>query len=219
VKIGTPAKVVVINKGLLKTTRELRETKTYRISNSDATPRAVVIEHPAREGWALASAVKPDESSASFHRFKINVGPHSGAQLVVEEVHPEKAEMALTNLDANFVEVLTKQDRVTPAMSQAFRRVLDQKAVIGGLETQIGARQTEVNSIESDQQRLRENMKALKGSPEERPLMERYTRQLNSQEDRLTTLHSEITALQKQRDEAGNQLDSILNEISLKESF
>ena len=108
---------------------------------------------------------------------------------------------------------------MTPAMSQALRRVLDQKAVIAGLETQIGAHQTEVNSIENDQQRLRENMKALKGSPEERALVERYTRQLNSQEDRLATLRNETAALQKQREEAGNQLDNILNEISLKETF
>ena len=91
--------------------------------------------------------------------------------------------------------------------------------MIAGLETQIGAHQTEANSIENDQQRLRENMKALRGSPEERALVERYTRQLNSQEDRLATLRSETAALQKQREEAGNQLDSILNEISLKERF
>ncbi|HXJ91426.1 MAG TPA: carboxypeptidase regulatory-like domain-containing protein [Terriglobia bacterium] len=214
-----PVSLVVINKGVMRTTHELRETKTYRISNSDVTLRDVVIEHPARDGWTLASQIKPDESSASFHRFKVNVGPHSGAKLVVEEVHPESSETALTNLDASFVELLTKQDRMTPAMSTAFRRVLDQKAVIAGLEAQIGARQTEVNSIENDQQRLRENMKALKGSPEERALVERYTHQLNSQEDRLATLHGETAALQKQREEAGNQLDNILNEISLKESF
>jgi hypothetical protein len=214
-----PVSLVVINKGVMTTTRELRDTKTYHVSNSDSAPREVVIEHPVRDGWTLASAVKPDESSASFRRFKVPVGPHSGAELAVEEVHPESSEIALSNLDENFVELLTKQVRMTPAMNQAFRRVLDQKTIIAGLETQIGARQTEINSIETDQSRLRENMKALKGSPEERALVERYTRQLNSQEDRLATLHSEIARLQKQREEAGDQLDTILNEISLKETF
>ena len=42
--------------------------------------------------------------------------------------------------------------------------------------------------IFDDQQRLRENMKSLKGSAEEKKLLERYTQQLDAQETRLEAL-------------------------------
>ena len=42
----------------------------------------------------------------------------------------------------------------------------------------------QVTNISDDQQRVRENMKALKGSAEEKALIERYVRELNEQEDR-----------------------------------
>jgi hypothetical protein len=43
----------------------------------------------------------------------------------------------------------------------------------------------ETQSIAADQERVRENMRALRGSSEEKQLLQRYTRQLNQQEDRL----------------------------------
>ena len=37
-------------------------SRTYKISNSDATSREVVMEHPARPEWKLADNLKPEES-------------------------------------------------------------------------------------------------------------------------------------------------------------
>lgn len=214
-----PVSKVEINKGVMLTTKEERETKTYTVSNSDSSTREVIIEHPARPGWKLADNLKPEESSASFHRFKVIVDGKSSARLVVEEHHPEIAELALTNLTSDGVAVLAQQQRVTPAMQEAFKRVLDQKTAIANLDAQLKARQQEVESIGTDQARIRENMKALKGSSEERALVERYTRQLNDQEDRLAALRTEIAGLKERRRQAGERLDQILSEITLTETF
>jgi hypothetical protein len=214
-----PISKIVINKGVMLTTREQRATKTYKLFNSDVSARAVIIEHPARDEWKLAPDLKPEESSASFYRFRVKVTPNQTAQLVVEEHKPETTEMALTNLTSDQVEVLTKQQRVTPAMEQAFRKVLDQKNGIAALDAQIQTRQQELDAIGADQSRLRENMKALKGSPEEKTLTERYTRELNAQEDRLATLHSQVSELKEKREQAAQRLDQTLSEISLNETF
>jgi chromosome segregation ATPase len=90
---------------------------------------------------------------------------------------------------------------------------------VDSLGTQIKARQREVETITKDQARLRENMKALKGSAEEKALLQRYTRQLDSQEDRLNTLTKEISDLQEKQTQARNQLDQIVQQITLDESF
>jgi hypothetical protein len=216
---NNPISKIVINKGVMVTTREQRQSKTYKISNSDVLPREVVIEHPARSPWKLADNLKPEESSASFYRFRVKVNPKQSAELVVEEHKPETATLALTNLTSDRVEVLTRQQRVTPAMEQAFRRVLDQKTAIADLDAQLQARQREIDAMDADQARLRENMKALKGSAEEKALIERYTRELNAQEDRLAALHSQISELRGKREQAAQRLDQILNEISLSETF
>ena len=163
--------------------------------------------------------MKPEETSASFHRFRVKVGPQKSAQLVVEEYHPLETELALTNLTSDHIAMLVEQKRMTPAMEQALKRVLDQKGVIAGLDAQLSSRQQDVDSIAADQARIRENMKALKGSPEEKALLQRYTRQLDEQEDRLTALRSQIADLKVKRQQASQQLDQILAEISLDESF
>jgi hypothetical protein len=57
-----------------------------------------------------------------------------------------------------------------------------------------------VDHIVDDQNRLRENMKALRGSPEEKALLQRYTKQLDDQETRLDSLRKKIQETEEQRD-------------------
>jgi predicted nucleic acid-binding Zn-ribbon protein len=108
---------------------------------------------------------------------------------------------------------------MTPALQQAFRRVLDQKNAIGRIQSQIESRQHELGTINKDQARIRENMKALKGSAEEKALLQRYTRQLDSQEDRLSALNKEIADLQQKQSQEQQKLGDMVQQIALDESF
>ena len=104
-------------------------------------------------------------------------------------------------------------------MQEVFRRVLDQKNQVTSLETKLKSNQQEVEAITQDQARLRENMKALKGSAEEKALLQRYTRQLDSQEDRLNTLNKEISDLQSKHAQEQGKLDRMVQEITMDESL
>ena len=127
--------------------------------------------------------------------------------------------MELSDVSDDEVTLLTEQKRMTPELKQAIKRVLDQKGVIDALDKQIRIRQQEEKSIAGDQGRIRENMKALKGSLEEKALLQRYTHQLDEQEDRLAALRSQMADLTAKRQQAADQFDKILAEISLDESF
>jgi hypothetical protein len=214
-----PYSRLVIAKGVMTLTREDRQTKSYTISNSDTASRDVIIEHPDRPDWNLAIGLKPEETTASFYRFRVKVEPKTSQKLVVEEYQPVTSQVELTDLPSGFVGVLTEQKRLTPAIEQAIKRVLDQKGVIAAFDEQIKTRQQEESSIGNDQSRIRENMKALKGSPEEKALLQRYTHQLDEQEDRLAALRSQTADLKAKRQQASDQLDKILAEISLDERF
>jgi hypothetical protein len=214
-----PSTHVRIAKGIMILTHEQRENRKYTLHNSDTTPRQVVIEHPAREGWKLAEGAKPEETSASFLRFRVGVGPGKTENLEIEEYHPEDTEYELSELDDKQVTLITQQKAITPALQEVFRKVLAQRNQVDSLEAQIKQRQQEVEAITKDQARLRENMKALKGSPEEKALLQRYTHQLDSQEDRLGTLSKEISDLQEKSTQASEQLDQMVQQVTLDESF
>jgi hypothetical protein len=214
-----PVTRIHIVKGLMYLTREQNDSRKYSLHNADAAPREVVIEHPARENWKLSEGPKPEETSASYLRFRVAVPAGQTANLQIAEYHPESSEFALTNLDEKQIALITQQRQITPAMQEAFRRVLDQKNKVDSLGAQIKARQHEIESITKDQARVRENMKALKGSAEEKALLQRYAHHLDAQEDRLNALNKEISDLQEKQTQARNQLDQIVQQITLDESF
>jgi len=214
-----PITRIRIVKGLMYIIREQRDSRKYTLHNADTNARDVVIEHPARENWKLVTGPKPEEISASYLRFRVPVPAGQTGELHIEEYHPESSEFALTNLDEKQVAFITQQRQITPAMQDAFRRVLEQKNKVDSLGTQIKNRQHEVEAITKDQARLRENMKALKGSAEEKALLQRYTHQLETQEDRLNALTKEISDLVEKQTQARAQLDQIVQSIGLDDKF
>lgn len=136
--------------------------------------------------------------------------------------HSARAHYELTDLEdqqVNQINALIAENHVTPALQKALRAILDQKNLVDGYDGQIKSRQGAVDSITKDQARLRENMKALKGTPEEKALLQRYTKQLDSQEDQLASLQKEIADLNAKRDKANEDLDQMVQNTVLDESF
>ncbi|MGA2415593.1 MAG: carboxypeptidase regulatory-like domain-containing protein [Candidatus Sulfotelmatobacter sp.] len=215
-----PFSRVRIAKGIMQLTKEQRNVKKYTIRNADTEARQVIVEHPAQEGWVLTGATpKPEETTESYHRFRVAVDPGKTAELTVESVHPEEATYELTNLDDDEVALLVQQKRATPAMQQAFDRILKQKEKIENLSNQIAERKRESDQIAADQTRIRENMKALKGTSEEKALLQRYVGQLDAQESRLAALRQESSDLAAQQNQARAELDRMILELSVDESF
>src|SRR5256885_14343916 len=66
-------------------------------------------------------------------------------------------------------------------MADALKKISAQKAVVAKLEQEMEDRQKDIDRIVGEQGRLRENMKALRGSGGGKALLQRYTRQLGDQ--------------------------------------
>jgi hypothetical protein len=182
-------------RGILYLTRELRETRTYTVTNTDTSARSVVIEHPARAGWHfLDKDLKPEETSNSYDRFRVKVGPASSEKLVVAEYYPQETTYSLNSMDDNTIGFILKTRDIQPEVEAALRKLLAKKDEIAAVQGQLQERRNEIDRINKEQARIRENMKSLKGSPEEKALVQRYVTGLNQQEDRLAALNSEISA-------------------------
>jgi hypothetical protein len=140
-------------------------------------------------------------------------------ELTVEAIHPDESRVELTNLDEDQVAVLTQQKRVTPALQQVFDSILKQKLKVGAIADQIADRKRTSDQIGVDQSRIRENMKALKGTSEEKALLQRYVGQLDSQESQLAALRKESIDLTAQQNQAKEELDRMIMTVNLDEVF
>jgi hypothetical protein len=214
-----PVTRVQITHGVMIQRQEQRDHQTYTIRNTDSEAREVVIEHPVRQGWKLPADLKPEETSASFYRFRVTAKPNDTATLKVDEVKPLETRYALSNITNAQIALWTNENLIKPETLQALQKIIQQKNEIAGLEREIESRKAQISSIDQDQQRLRENMKALKGSPEEKALLQRYTRELNEQEDKLQAVRTEIAAREQQRDKSREQLDKMMQEMTLDETI
>jgi hypothetical protein len=207
---------VRIAHGVMMQTCELRQETTYTIRDDDSSPRDVIIEHPLRPGWLIiGDGPKPDETTSALYRFRVGVESKATAKLTVREAKPLETRYELTNLDDDEITLLLRQKSINADIEAAFHRIIEQKTSVAALENEISKRDDETKKIYDDQQRLRENLKALKGSAEERLLTQRYTQQLNDQETRLSTLGRESSDLQMKRDQAQADLDKTIETLTL----
>ena len=205
---------VRVSQGTMWHDSEVREKKIYTFRNEDAAARTVIIEHPVRSGYELRSQAIPVETTADWMRFRVRVEPKQTATLVVEEARPISNTYALTNISSQQVDLFVRQQSIDRAVEEALREVLAQRGVISALEDQKTARDEAMDKIFDDQQRLRENMKALKGSAEEKQLLQRYTQQLNDQENRLEALRKEAQQLEAQQVKEQAVLDKMIQDLS-----
>jgi hypothetical protein len=208
---------VVIQHGVMTQSTQERQENTYTIRNRDTLQRTVVIEHPARAGWKLTDDdPKTTESSASFHRFRLTLEPKKTTSLVVKEYRPVTNRYMLTNVGDSEIKYFLEQKMINADVEKALRQVLSQKNDISVIDAVISGRRAEESNISEDQKRLRENMKALKGSAEEKALVERYVRELNEQEDHVQTLRREIADLQQKRDTAQSKLNGMIESLQME---
>jgi hypothetical protein len=209
-----------ISKGILTQVSRLEERTLYTVRNQDAAARTLVVEHPARTGWVLAKGAKePEEKAPGIYRFRLEVPAKATASLPVEEMRTLDVTYSISDLNADQIGLFVKDKTITPEMAQALAKIMDQKAVVAKLEEEMENRQKDIDRIVEDQGRLRENMKALRGSAEERALLQRYTKQLDEQETQLETLRKTIRDTEAQRDKANDQLEKMIDELQLEASL
>ena len=203
--------------GVMTQTSELHERTLYTVRNQDDISRTLVVEHPSRPQWKLAKGAKePDERAAATYRFRIDAPAKATTSLPVEEIRTLDTAYQLSNLDGDQIALFLKQGTITPEMAQALQKITAQKAVVAKLEEEMENRQKDIDRIVDDQGRLRENMKALRGSAEEKVLLQRYTRQLDEQETQLEGLRKKIEDTEARRDKANEELEKMIDELQIE---
>ncbi len=195
-----------------------KQTKTmiYTLTNVTDRAKTVYIEHPveSEEKWKLVNTPKPVETTENFQRFKVSVAPRSTAELKVNEELPDLTTYRLSNLTSDNIALFVKSRYLNPQMKQALDGILDLKSQIAALDQQLRAKQQEISTVVKDQERMRENLRALGKSDEERQLLARYVAKISQGEDRLEKLRGEEKEMTEQRAAWQRQLDETLRKLA-----
>lgn len=204
--------------GILISETEDRAVTTYIARNENDEPVTLVIEHRMRPQWKLAEGQKPAESTVDTERFRLVIEPGKEGTLAVREVRAGDTRIAIGELTDSWAASGFRDGMFTEETRRALKPVLDKRTQIAGLERQVKTLTQQQQEIVEDQNRVRENMKALRGSAEEKQLLQRYAKQLDEQENRLETLRKELrdanVAIAKAREELATLIAELEFEFS-----
>jgi hypothetical protein len=202
--------------GVIIQETEERATWSYRARNENAAATTLVVEHRLTPGWKLAEGQTPSESTTDAQRFRVVLPVGKEAVLDVREVRQGQSSITIANIDNVLLARLVQSGVPASALETALRPIIMKKTEVAALERQLQTLQSEALTIAQDQQRVRENMKALRGSAEEKQLLQRYTRQLDEQETRLDILKQDVTKTSQQLEKARGELGSLIGSVTFE---
>jgi hypothetical protein len=200
--------------GIVVQETEERLTWTYRARNENATPTTLIIEHRLQPGWKLADGQTPVESTTTAQRFRVVLPTAKETALDVREVRQGESRITVADMDDALIARLVQSGIPAATLEGALRPVIAKRTELAALERKLDSLEQDRNAIVQDQQRLRENMKALRGSSEEKQLLQRYTRQLDEQENRLEALQKQTTQASAGVARARAELSSLIAVVS-----
>lgn len=194
------------------------KTTVYTLNNLTERAKTIYIERPydKDEKWQLVKTARPVETTEKYHRFKVIAPPNAATQFTVSEELPDTHTYALTNITTNDIQVFVKSNYLTPQMKQALDGIADLKTQMSQLARQIAEKQSEINTITRDQERMRENLRALGKTEEEKQLVQRYVAKIAQGEDSLERLRLEEKKLKDDRDSLQRQLDDRIRKLAIE---
>ncbi|NOT61323.1 MAG: hypothetical protein HOP19_13985 [Acidobacteria bacterium] len=194
------------------------KTTTYSFSNVSDKAKTVYLEHPydKDEKWRLAKTLKPMETTENFYRFKVTVAANNTAQFPVTEELPEVDTTAISNLTTEQFTLWIKEGYLTAESKQALEAIFALKTKINALGVELNARKGEIATINQDQNRLRENLRALGKTDEEKQLVQRYVAKLTQGEDQLERLRGEEKRLNEEHSSLQKQINERMEKLAME---
>jgi hypothetical protein len=217
----SPVYLVRISNGSLYADYYSREKKVYTLTNQTDRPRIVYVEHPVREDWSLDDheTPKPEGKSASYYRFRVELGPRETKQLPVIEREEETQTYALVNLSPDTLQLFITRRYIDEQTRATLQNIIELRGRVAAAELRIAAIDKEIREIGDDQKRLRENIEALTKTAEARQLITRYVAKADEQETRIEQLTKDKQAATAERQQLQAQLDAAVRSLELKRNL
>lgn len=211
-----PTFMVRVVNGVFQAHYHQTNQKTYVLTNQTDKPRVVYIEHPLRDGWVLSTDTqKPDGKSSRYYRFRVPLEAHQKVEFAVTERRALMDSYALLNFTRPDLELFVSRNYIDANTRAVLEKIIDIKSRMAAAEARIEAIDQEVTEIGTDQQRLRDNIKALTATAEARQLITRYVSKADTQETRLEQLTKDKQAQQAEATRLQAELESLVRGVAI----
>jgi hypothetical protein len=180
--------------GVLRYSRVVRQTTTYRVRGPAKEPRQLVVLQRRLPGWTLTSPdVKGIEISEGAYRipFELPGGDQTQAFEAVQE-QTQHQELRLIDSVSDQIRVFAQAQEFDARTREALTRILQLQQAVSEAERKVTQVDAQRQSIVQEQARLRDNLGRV---PANSDLQRRYLASLDRQE-------TELEAIAKRRDDA-----------------
>lgn len=181
-----------------------RQSTTYTVAGAPDADRDVVIEHPRRPGWDLAEPAngKP-EATATAYRLALAVPAGKTVTLTATLERPRQERIVLTDLTADQIAARASAPELPAEVRQALTTLAGLRAAVAEKERRIAELERERAERITDQDRLRENLKAL---PPGSDLHKRTLAKMAEAENRLDALARDLGTARSEAEAARQTL-------------
>ena len=198
--------------GVLKYSRVIRQTSTYRVHGPAKEPRQLIIMQRKLPGWDLT---KPDakgiELSEGYYRipFQLPGGEITQVAEVAQE-QTQHQELRLLDTGTDQIKVFAQATEFDAKTREALTRILQLQQVVGEAERKVTQIDAERQNIVQEQARLRDNLGRV---PANSDLQRRYLAMLDKQETDLEALTRRRADAEKAVEAARDSLRTYVSQL------
>ena len=213
-----PAKVIKVVDGVFQVHYFQTSEKLYQITNQTNRPKVLYIEYPVQDGWTLSeNTPKPDYVTQKYYRFRVELKGFEEKELKIGIRQGLADNYQLTSLSRTDLELFIAQRYINAETRVKLEKLIDLRTKIADIENKLNSFDDEVEKIEADQKRLRENIETLSKTPEAKTLITRYIAKANDQETRLEDMEKERKSLEAEQSRLQSELASEIRAFTIKE--
>jgi hypothetical protein len=206
---------ITISKGIAVLFHESVLNTTYEIRNKGQDSKTLVIEHP-RVGDRTLKGLEPFERTEGFHRFRIALDPQQETTFPVAEVVARRTTLSLQSLTRPQL-TLFAGAATPPDVRRRLGQIVDLQERVSTLTSEVQATQASIDTLFRDQERLRENLKALGTGSQDQEMRSRYLDQLRRQEDQIDAARTRIDAANAEIGTTQAQLSELISTFAFGE--
>jgi hypothetical protein len=203
-----------IVKGVLNIQRRHVFTQEYVAENKDTKNKTLIVEHPFRQGWKLIEPEKAVETTENLYRFSLPVPAEKSASLTVKEQIVQGESIAILPADWSTLDFFAKNGEISKKVRDALAKAAALKQTMTEAQRQIDQLRNQINQLTQDENRLRENIKAV---PAKSAQQTRLLEELDEQDKQIKGLYDQQKAGQKNLDSARKELEDYLKDLTLEE--
>lgn len=195
-----PAKIIKVVNGVFQVHYFQTSEKTYQISNQTERPKTLYIEYPIQDGWVLSDdSPKPDYTTQRYYRFRVELKGLEDKELKINVRQPLMESYQLTSLSKTDLSLFVSRKYIDETTRAKLEKLIDLRTKIAEIDAKLKSFDDEIEKIEADQKRLRENIEALSKTAEAKTLIARYISKAGEQETRLEEMEKESKTLNAEK--------------------